>query len=58
MTYSRNQVLLIVAAGLVVIRFVIVPWLNWQSEQRDALAVMTQRLDRAIGVIENREAID
>jgi len=58
MTFSRNQVLFAVAGALVVIRFVIVPWLDWQAEQRDALAVMTQRLDRAVGVIENRVAID
>lgn len=58
MTLTRNQLLLSVAAALAIIRFGIMPWLEWQAEQRDALAVLTQRLDRAVGVIENRPAID
>jgi hypothetical protein len=49
---------LAVAAALAAIRFLIVPWIDWQSEQHDALAVLTQRLDRAAGVVENRVAID
>jgi hypothetical protein len=55
---TRNQLLLAVAAALAAIRFLIVPWIDWQSEQHDALAVLTQRLDRAAGVVENRVAID
>jgi hypothetical protein len=55
---TRNQLLLAVAAALATIRFLIVPWIDWQSEQHDALAVLTQRLDRAVGVVENRAAID
>ena len=58
MTLTRNQLLLSIAAVLGAIRFLIVPWIEWQSEQRDALTVLTQRVDRAVGVIENRAAID
>jgi hypothetical protein len=54
---SRNQWLLGILSALLAVKFVLQPWLESQSEEAAALAVLTQRLDRSIGVIENREAI-
>lgn len=54
---SRYRNLLAVAAVLAALRFVLIPWLDLQAEQHDRVQVLTQRLDRAEGVVENREAI-
>ena len=53
----RYRPLLGVAAALAFLRFVIVPWLDAQSDARERLQVLTQRLDRSTGVVQNREAI-
>jgi hypothetical protein len=56
-TDGRIQWLLGLAAVLAVARFVIVPWSQWQVEQRQQLEVLTQRLDRSAGVVNAKEAI-
>ena len=58
MTDARLRNLYWIAAVLVAIRFVLVPWLEWQNDRHDALVVLTKRLDRSVGVIENRAAIE
>lgn len=57
MADSRMQWLLGVAGVLAVARLVIVPWAEAQTEQRQQLEVLTQRLDRSEGVVANREVI-
>lgn len=57
MADRRYRPLLGIAAALAFVRFVVVPWLDAQSEARERLQVMTQRLDRSTGVVQNREAI-
>jgi len=54
---ARAQWLLGIAAALAVARFVVVPWVAAQNEQRQQLEVLTQRLDRSEGVTRNSEAI-
>ena len=58
MSDDRLRRLSVLAATLLVLRFGVVPWIGWQREQRDALVVLTKRLDRSAGVIENRTAIE
>jgi hypothetical protein len=45
------------AVGLAALKFLLLPWVEIQNESRLALEVLTQRLDRSIGVIQNRERI-
>jgi hypothetical protein len=52
---SRPLLLLLVA--LLVIRFAVMPWMNWAEETRGELEVLTQRLDRSVGVVANSDAI-
>jgi hypothetical protein len=54
---ARVQWLIGVAGALAVVRFAVVPWLQVQNEQRQQLEMLTKRLDRSEGVIQNREAI-
>jgi hypothetical protein len=49
--------LLAVVAVLAALRFVVVPWVQAQSEQRQYLELVTQRLDRSSAVVHNREQI-
>jgi hypothetical protein len=55
---ARLQRLYWIAGVLLAIRFGLLPWVDWQTERRDALQVLTKRLDRSVGVIENRSAIE
>jgi len=56
---DRRRVLLIrLAIVLAALRFIIYPWIEYQADRRDALSVLTDRLDRAEGVVENRSAIE
>ena len=57
MADARIQWLLGVAGALAVVRFAVVPWVQAQNEQRQQLEVLTKRLDRSEGVIQNRDAI-
>lgn len=57
MADRRTQLLLGVAAVLAGLRFIVVPWVDSQNDARDRLQVLTQRLDRSVGVAQNREAI-
>jgi len=54
---SRVRWLLGLALLLVVLRFVIVPWAGAQVEKRQQLEVLTQRLDRSAGVVEDKAEI-
>ena len=53
----RRRLLLGVVAVLALLRFAVVPWLDAQADARERLQVLTQRLDRSVGVVQNREAI-
>jgi len=57
MNNRRNQWLLGIAVVLAALRFGVVPWLQAQAEARERLQVLTQRLDRSVGVRQNRGAI-
>lgn len=57
MTDRRRALLLGFAAVLALLRFGVVPWIQAQGESRDRLQVLTQRLDRSVGVVRNRDAI-
>lgn len=54
---ERNRWLMGLAMGLAAIKFILMPWAESQTEGRQALQVLTQRLDRSVGVVQNREAI-
>jgi hypothetical protein len=54
---SRTRWLLGLAAVLVVLRFVVMPWTQGQDERRQQLEVLTQRLDRSAGVVEDKQEI-
>lgn len=57
MTDQRRALLLVIAAVLALLRFGVVPWVQAQNDARDRLQVLTQRLDRSVGVVGNRDAI-
>lgn len=57
MDSGRRRLLIGFLIALVSIKFVVLPWLTIQSDQRERLDVLTKRLDRAIGVIANRGSI-
>jgi hypothetical protein len=48
---SRLRLMLGLLLLLGVIRFVFLPWLEWQGQRRDELAVVTNRMDKAQGVL-------
>jgi hypothetical protein len=54
---SRVRWLLGLALVLVALRFAIVPWAQAQVERRQQLEVLTQRLDRSAGVVEDKAEI-
>lgn len=58
MSDPRARALLIVALVLAAVRFALMPWLEWQGEKREALQVLTQRLDRSEGLVRSRSAIE
>jgi hypothetical protein len=57
MTDQRRALLLGIAAVLALLRFGVMPWIQAQNDARDRLQVLTQRLDRSVGVVSNRDAI-
>jgi hypothetical protein len=57
MASTRNTWLLGIAVLLAVVRFIALPWVHAQAEARERLQVLTQRLDRSVGLQQNREAI-
>lgn len=54
---NRRRVLIGVLLALVAVRFLIFPWIESQSDAREQLQVLTNRLDRSLGVVLNRDAI-
>lgn len=57
MNPQRTRFLLVVLAVLGAARFLLIPWLDHQSESIASLTVLTKRLDRAVALIQNREQI-
>ena len=57
MADSRVRWLLGLALVLVALRFAVVPWTQAQVERRQQLEVLTQRLDRSAGVVEDKAEI-
>lgn len=51
------RLLVTLVAALAVLRFLVLPWVSSQDEKREQLQVLTQRLDRSEGVVQNRAAI-
>jgi len=58
MSDERYRPLLWVALALAAIKFLLLPWLDHQATAAERLAVLTQRLDRSAGVIQNRAEIE
>jgi hypothetical protein len=54
---TRVRWLLGLALVLVALRFAVVPWTQAQVERRQQLEVLTQRLDRSAGVVEDKAEI-
>jgi hypothetical protein len=54
---NRVRTLLAIVAVLAVLRWVAVPWVQAQNEQHEQLDVLTQRLDRSIGVVQNKAKV-
>jgi len=57
MDESRRNTLIAVALVLAVLQFLVVPWIASQSEARERLQVLTNRLVRSQAVLENKVAI-
>ncbi len=57
MNSVRNRWLLGIAAVLAAVRFIIIPWIDFQAVEAEKLAVLTKRLDRATGVVQNQQLI-
>ena len=57
MANPRVRWMLVIVAVLAALRLVIVPWVNMQNEERQQLELLTHRLDRATGVVGNKDAI-
>jgi len=54
---ERRRLLVGILFALLAVRFVILPWVQVQSDARERLEVLTNRLDRSVGVVQNRDAI-
>ena len=54
---ERRQLLVGILVALLAAKFLILPWIQAQSDARERLVVLTNRLDRSIGVVLNRNAI-
>ena len=52
-----SRPLLLLLAALLAIRFAVMPWMEWAEGTRGELEVLTQRLDRSVGVVANSAAI-
>lgn len=57
MSNDRNRVLLILALVLAIARFIMIPWIDQQTERRDNLRVLTQRLNRSEGLLQSQAEI-
>lgn len=57
MNAERRRLLIGALLVLCTVKFLVVPWVAYQADLRERLALLTQRLDRSAGVILNREAI-
>lgn len=57
MTSSSQQRLLVVLAAVLAIKFLLLPWLDWQSQKTQDLQLLSKRLSRSIEVIENSSVI-
>ncbi len=51
MMNSRVRLLLVLAAVLTVMRFIVVPWLAAQADMHDRLYAITRQLDRAEAIV-------
>lgn len=58
MTEQRYRLLVLIALILAAVKFLLVPWIEKQGEAAEQLSVLTRRLDRSEGVIQNRVAIE
>lgn len=54
---SRNRTLITFALILAFAKFVMLPWFKSQEEARIGLEVLTRRLERSVGVVQNRATI-
>jgi hypothetical protein len=57
MSSGRRRLLLGALGVLLFVKFVVLPWLDWQSAQRETLMILTKRLDRSLGVVANSTKI-
>jgi len=54
---NRNKFMLSVLALLVFLRFVLVPWVEWQDEQNIQLQTLTKRLVRSESLLAARDEV-
>ncbi len=54
---ARNKLLIFVLGLLLVVRFVLVPWLEWQDEQALKLQTLTKQLVRSEALLGAREEV-
>lgn len=57
MQQNRNQLLLVLLAALLMIKFVLIPLMEWQDEELAALALTQQKLQRAEGLLAKKDEL-
>ena len=57
MLSDRYRTLLVLAVALASIRFILLPWLEWQGQRVEELRILTDRLERSVAVQQNRDVI-
>ena len=57
MNGDRNRLLMVIAGALAAVKFLLMPLIESQDAAAENLAVLTARLDRATGVVQNQVAI-
>jgi hypothetical protein len=57
MLNDRYRMLLALTLVLASIRFILLPWLDWQDQRIEELRILTDRLERSVAVQQNRDVI-
>jgi hypothetical protein len=57
MLNDRYRLLLVLALVLESIRFILLPWIDWQDQRIEELRILTDRLERSVSVQQNRDVI-
>lgn len=57
MSVGRTRLMLFAVFLLLAIKFLLIPWRDQQMDSIQSLQVLTQRVDRSVGVVQNKEKI-